>query len=250
MCLIKRIFAILPLLLITTSGYAQKEPTRTAYIESSKILSRMTEAQDADMRLDQLVAVWNQEAENIQGELNRKKAEFERKKLIMTDAERSAAEVDLQNVQRRLTDFRQSKYGPNGELYSQQASMMKPAYDKLMKAIDEIAKEGNYDYVMDKSSKDVAILFSNSRHDITVKVAKKLGIETDVIMQPLINTPTGSSSNQPNTQSINQQNFDGQPPASNPSNPADGRNGQRPDRAPARERVPPSGNVPSPTPVK
>lgn len=243
---IRRFIAFLPILLLWAFSAQAQQPTRIAYIESSKILGRLTEAQDANARLDQLVAVWNQEAENIQGELGRKKTEYERRKLIMTDGERSAAEVDIQNVQKRLSDFRQSKYGPNGELYSQQASMMKPAYDKLMKAIDESAREGNYDYVLDKSSKDVVMLYSNSKYDLTIAVAKRLGIETDVIMQPLINNaPAGSSS----TSMQNTPRQDGQVPVP-PSNPQQPRNVPRGERLPAREQVQTPGNVPPPTPVK
>jgi outer membrane protein len=229
------------LLLLHSTAPVSAQPTRTAYIDASKIIARLPEAQDADARLDQLVATWNQEADNIQGDLNRKKAEFERRKLIMTDAERSATEVDIQNVQRRLNEFRQSKYGPNGELASQQASMMKPAYDKLMKAIDEVARDGNYDYVLDKSSKDVAILFSNSKHDLTGAVAKKLGIETDAIMQPLLNSPgTGTSGARPAADPRDNQS----PPGSNPRQPGSRTNEREPVRQPN-----PSGNVPTSPPV-
>ena len=245
--MIKLISVFSLLLLLAVPAAAQ--PTRTAYIDASKILTRLPEAQDADARLDQLVATWNQEAEEIQAELSRKRTEFERRKLIMTDAERSATEVDIQNVQKRLGDFRQSKYGPNGDLYAQQAQMMKPAYDKLMKAIDEVARDGNYDYVLDKSSKDVAILFSNSKHDLTTAVAKKLGIETDVIMQPLINNTSGSTpAANPNTmqQDPSRPNDLRQPPGpSNPRQPGT----RSSDREPVRQRVPDANNPP-PGPVK
>lgn len=240
-----RLLKVLPILLLLASTSEAQQATRTAYIDGAKIITKLPEAQDAEARLDQLVATWNQEADNIQGELNRKKAEFERRKLIMTDAERSATEVDIQNVQKRLNEFRQSKYGPQGDLYTQQASMMKPAYDKLMKAIEEVARDGNYDYVLDKSSKDVAILYSNSKHDITVPVAKKLGIETDVIMQPLLNSAPSSQSTVPSGARPAPNTRDPQSPAgSNPRQP----NVRTSDREPVRQATP-DGNVPVQTPV-
>lgn len=189
--------SVLPILVLamsalwTTPGFTQA--TRIAYIDANKILKKMPEAQDANARLDQLVATWNQEAQEIQSELERKRGEFERRKLIMTDAERSAMEVDLQNLTKRLSDFRQAKYGTGGELFSQQQILMKSAYDKLLKTIEEVAGDGNYDYVLDKSSRDVAILYSNSKHDLTIPVAKKLGIETDAVLQPLLNTPANQT---------------------------------------------------------
>jgi outer membrane protein len=241
----KRLLKVLPIVLLLASTSQAQQATRTAYIDAAKIITKLPEAQDAESRLDQLVASWNQEADNIQSELNRKKAEFERRKLIMTDAERSATEVDVQNVQKRLNEFRQAKYGPQGELYSQQASMMKPAYDKLMKAIEEVARDGNYDYVLDKSSKDVAVLYSNSKHDITVPVAKKLGIETDVIMQPLLNSPSPSSSGTPSSGARPSNPREPQSPAgSNPRTPGVRTN----DREPIRQATP-DGNVPVQSPV-
>ena len=169
-------------------SYVQAQ-TKVAYLDASKILKRMPEATDAQSRLDQLVAGWNHDAEDMQNELNRKQSDFDRRKLIMTDAERTAAEVDLQNIRKRLDEFRHSKYDtPNGELYTQETALMKPAYDRLAKAIDEAAHEGSYDYVLDRSSRDVMMLYSNSKYDLTIVVARKLGIETDILSTPLINT--------------------------------------------------------------
>lgn len=68
---------------------------------------------------------------------------------------------------------------------------MKPAYDKLSNAIHECAADGNYDYVIDRSSKDVVLLFVNSKFDLTLPVARKLGIESELISTPLVNNKPG-----------------------------------------------------------
>lgn len=166
-----------------TSAFAQ---AKIAYLDASKILKKMPEALDAQTRLDALISTWNREADDIANELSRKRTDFDHRKLIMTDAERTATELDLQNLAKRLNDYRDSKYGANGDLYTQQGTLMKPAYDKLMKAIDEAAHDLNYDYVLDRSSRDIAILYSNSKFDLTLIVAKKLGIESDLLTAPLL----------------------------------------------------------------
>jgi outer membrane protein len=182
------LFFLLLAFTITTAHAQQK----IAYIDAAKLLKKMPETASVEAQLDQFVTSWNQDAEQMQNDLTRKRADLERRKLIMTDAERTGLETDIQNLQRKLNDFRQEKYGPSGELFSQQSNLMKPTYDKLMKAIEEAAKDGNYDYVFDRSSKDVSMLYTNSKYDLTVTVAKKLGIETDLLQQPLINTPPKS----------------------------------------------------------
>jgi len=178
--------------------------TKVGYIDASKLLKHMSEAVDAESRLGQLVSSWTHEADDMQNELTRKTTEFDRRKLIMTDAERSAFELDIQNLKKKLDDYRQAKYGQNGELYTQQAQLMKPAYEKLQKAIEELARDGSYDYVLDRSSRDVLMLFANAKYDLTLAAARKLNIETDGLTQPLINNaPNPNSPNQQNKPSTN-----------------------------------------------
>jgi outer membrane protein len=172
-------------LLIAAPAVAQQ--TRVAYINSGKLLKRMQEAADARTRLDQLIQTWTKEANDLQGELERKQADFDRRKLIMTDAERNAAELDLQNLRKRLDEYRHQKFDENGgEYFSQQSQLMKPAYDKLAAAIKEVALDGNFDYVFDISSRDVTLLYSNTKYDLTIPVARKLGIESEVLTAPLL----------------------------------------------------------------
>src|ERR1043165_548311 len=123
---------------------------KMAFIDAAKLLKQMPESQDADSRLAQLIAGWNKEVSDMESELARKRADYEKKKLIMSDAERTAFELDITDLKKRIDQYRQQKYGPNGELATQQQTLMKPAYDKLLKALEEVALEGKYDYIFDK----------------------------------------------------------------------------------------------------
>jgi len=135
-----------------TSDYAVAQQTRIAYIDASKILKKMPEVKDAQSRLEQLSSSWTKEASEMQGDIDRKQAEFDRRKLIMTDGERATSELDLANLRKKHDDFIHQKFDENGgELYTQEAVFMKPAYDKLTNAIKEAAQDGNYDYVFDRS---------------------------------------------------------------------------------------------------
>lgn len=170
---------------VATTAQAQ---TKMAYIDAGRILKRMPEASDAQARLEQFVQNWTKEVEDIRSELSRKQTEFDRRKLLMTDAERSALQLDIQNLKKRIADFQQQKFGDNGELFTQQTSLMRAAYDKLAKAIDEVARDNGFDYVFDKSAAGLGLLYSNTKYDITLKVAKKMNIETDFVTQPLQNS--------------------------------------------------------------
>jgi outer membrane protein len=189
------IFFFISLIFATGGTFGQ---TRIAYIDAQKILKRMPEAVDAETRLDQFVAQWNKEITDMETELKRKREDYDRKKLIMTDAERNAVELDFTDLIKRIDQSRQEKYGTNGELYKQQADLMKQAYDKLNRAIEEVALDGRYDYVFDRGANDHAILYTNAKYDLTAAVAKKLGLETnDIFNVPLVNSP--NKTGKPNT---------------------------------------------------
>jgi len=193
--------SIFVLSLVAVIGFSvsvSAQQTRVAYIDAAKLLTRMPEAKDAKSRLDQLTQSWTKESSDMQSEIDRKQADFDRRKLIMTDAERSATELDLSNLRKRQQDFMHQKFDQDGgELFAQEAQLMKPAYDKLTEAIKEIAADGNYDYVIDRSAKDVVLLYTNSKFDITLPVARKLGIESEILSTPLASSKPGTAQ-QPN----------------------------------------------------
>jgi outer membrane protein len=182
--------------LAANGSYAQ---TRIAFIDAAKIIKRMPEAVDAESRLDQLISGWNREVSDMEVELKRKREDYDRKRLIMTDAERNSVELDISDLKKRIDQFRQDKYGASGELYKQQADLMRPAYNKLLDAIRDVAAEGKYDYVFDRGANDHSILYTNEKFDLSVPVAKKLGLESsDMFNIPLINNPLNS--NKPNSE--------------------------------------------------
>ncbi len=224
--------SVIFLSLIAFASITHAQPaTRVGYIDAEKLLKRMPEVKDANARLDQLTSSWTKEATDLQADIDRKQAEYDRRKLIMTDAERNTADLELTNLHKKHDDFLHSKFDQNGgDLFAQEAVLMRPAYDKLSAAIKEVAADGNYDYVFDRSSKDVILLYTNSKFDLTLPVARKLGIESELLSTPLVNNgpktgtppkgqPTLPGQNQPGTQNSG---FGNQNPGIGTQNPGNG----------------------------
>ena len=70
-----------------------------------------------------------------------------------------------------MVDYRQKKFGTNGELFQKQNEMMKPIQEKILKAIKDVSTQLEYDYVLDRSSSTL-LMYSNEKHDITQKCWK------------------------------------------------------------------------------
>ena len=69
----------------------------------------------------------------------------------------------------------QDKYfGVDGELYKKREELVKPIQDEILKAIKEIAVEGNYTAIFDSASGG-NILYANPKNDLSDQVLEKLG---------------------------------------------------------------------------
>ena len=143
------------------------------YVDSNTILKQLPDAQDAQKRLDALVQEWKEEIQKMERELNTKRTDFEKTKLIMSDTKRIQIESEISKLENDIANFRQGKFGYQGELYTQQAEIMKPVQNKVFLAIEAVAEEEELDYVFDRSG-DILFLYAKEEHDITSLVLKYL----------------------------------------------------------------------------
>jgi len=143
--------------------------TKVGYIDSKKILESMQEATDAKQRLDNIVTQWQSDLRTLQDSLKLMKDDYEKKKLILTDQLKQQMEKQITDVEAAITNFNVQKFGENGEYFQKQTEFMKPVQDRIFKAIETVAQDGNFDYVFDRSS-DILLLYVNENYDLTAKV--------------------------------------------------------------------------------
>ena len=146
---------------------------KIGYFNSDAIMKQLPDAQDAQKQLDQLTANWQQELNKMQDEWKQKFDDYDKRKLIMTDQRRADAEKELRDMDQKIVDYRNQKFGQNGELFNKQNELMKPVQDRVFKAVQDVAREEGYDYVFDKSS-DILLMYANEKYDLTQKIFAKL----------------------------------------------------------------------------
>lgn len=163
------------ILLIATAAAAAgvHAQAKIGWINSSAIMEKLPEAQDAQRQIDNVVAGWQTELAKMQNDWQKKYEEYDKKKLILTDQLRAQTEKDLQDLDKKIADYRTKKFGQNGELFNKQNELMKPVQNKIFKVIQDVAKDEGYDYVFDKSG-DILLMYSNDKYDLTAKVFEKL----------------------------------------------------------------------------
>jgi outer membrane protein len=147
--------------------------TKIGWINSSAIMEKLPEAQDAQRQIDNLVNTWQSELAKMQNDWQKKYEEYDKKKLILTDQLRAESENELHDLDKKIADYRNKKFGQNGELFNKQNELMKPVQNKIYKVVQDIAKEDDYDYIFDKSA-DIILMYSKDKYDLTAKVLERM----------------------------------------------------------------------------
>lgn len=160
-------------------GGAPALAQKTAYVASEEILNRMPEVKDARQRLAETQGTWQREIQAQETEIARMRADIESNRLLYSAQERRDAEGRLRDAEQKLAQFRAAKYDAGGEYEKLHGDLMTPLYDKVFAAITEEAKAQKYDFVFDKSSRGMPMLYANVDYDLTAAVLKRLGVNVD-----------------------------------------------------------------------
>ena len=148
---------------------------KIAYVTTDAIMKQLPDAQDAQKQLDQFVVDWQGELNKLQQDWQKKLDDYDKRKLIMTEQRRADAEKELRDLEQKVAEFRNKKFGQNGDLFLKQNELMKPVQDRVFKAIQDVALEEGYDYVFDKSG-EILLMYANTKFDLTPKVLAKLTV--------------------------------------------------------------------------
>ena len=154
------------------AGNVAQAQSKIGHIAFNQLIDQMPETKVVQKQIqdyqktfvDQLTALNNELQANAQG--------YDAKKATMTDAARTAKEAELQDQNKRLQDF-QAKAQQQVSDKTQQLS--KPLLDKARAAIQTVAKEKAYTYVLDTSQTE--LLVSPEADNMMAAVKAKLGLK-------------------------------------------------------------------------
>jgi outer membrane protein len=162
---------ILAGLLAFFSSFAQAQTQKIAFIESESIVPEMPAYKKAQSELQ----AYTKQLEKV---LQQKKAALEKdymsvmdsiEKGLMTPIQQKKAEERLQLGQQQL---QQEAMQADKKVAEKEGKLIEPLYEKFEAAIQAVAKEEGYTYMVDKKF----MLYSVGGIDATSKVKAKLGI--------------------------------------------------------------------------
>lgn len=145
-----------------------------AHIEIDKILESMPEFETATAAIEEQVKKWETELDSRYQGIERMYQEYVNNEATMTGEERKMKQEEIFQEENMAREYREQKFGTEGEIQQLQEEKFGPLYEKIFTAAEEVATEEGFDYIFDKSS-DNSWIYTNPTKNITEKVKEKLG---------------------------------------------------------------------------
>ena len=168
----KSFFIALALLLAFTTINAQ----RYAVIDSKFILEKIREYKDAQVQLDNFSILWQQEIDQKQAALDKMFKDYDAEQVMLPDALKKKREDELYNKEKELRDLQRKRFGFEGDLFKKRQELIKPIQDKVYNAVQKMAVEKQYDFILDKSE-GITVIFADPKLDKSEEVLRIMGVK-------------------------------------------------------------------------
>lgn len=149
---------------------------RYAVIDTKYILDRMPEYKEAQQKLDLASEQWQKEIEAKQAQLDAMYRSFEAEQVMLSETLRKKREDELFNREKELRDLQKRRFGFEGDLFKRRQELVKPIQDKVYNAIQKLATERQYDFILDKSE-GITVIFADPKLDKSDDILKALGVK-------------------------------------------------------------------------
>jgi|TARA_Y100000389_G_C17419168_1_gene495607 Skp family chaperone for outer membrane proteins len=168
MAIMKKITIFFMLLIgMTASASAQ---LKIGYILSERIRGEYEEFKEAESQLQLEYRKVQFEFDQRVKKLDSLKQDYEVKRLMSLDKGESIRQ-EIEQTEKQIQTYQAEKVGPQGELMRKQAQMEYDILGKVKKAVDKVAIDGGYDYIIDAS---VGLLYYKPKYDLTDDVLHEL----------------------------------------------------------------------------
>jgi outer membrane protein len=169
---LKKVIAVLSLIIMITGFASAQTGAKFGYIDSNEILAMMPETDSLQNELKAYADYLDEQMSTMAMEYQTKVTDYQENYNTMSDLIRQTKEKEITDLQARIQAFQQSA---DQDLGAKQAELFNPLIDKVKVAITEVARENGYNYIFDVGTG--ALVFYETGDNIIPLVKAKLGIQ-------------------------------------------------------------------------
>lgn len=171
----KKLFT-LAIILISAMSFATAQ--KTGYVDTEKIMEKIPEYKEAQEDIERISERWQKELEAKYQEIEEMYSEYQAREVLLSEDVKREKQEEIFQAEREAKEYREKKFGYNGELFDLQENKVKPIQDKVFRAVETIAKRKRIDFVFDKSG-ETTWLYTNAVYDLSNDVMEELGVSDE-----------------------------------------------------------------------
>ncbi|MGI4021411.1 MAG: OmpH family outer membrane protein [Janthinobacterium lividum] len=154
------------------AGNIAEAQSKIGHINSNQVVELMPETKVVQKQIQDYSKTFSDQLTTMQTELTTNAQSYDAKRASMTEAARTAKESELQDMNKRLQDYNTTA---RQKVDEKTKSLSDPLFAKLRAAIQAVAKEKGYNYVLDTSQTE--LLVSPDADNLLAAVKAKLGLK-------------------------------------------------------------------------
>lgn len=168
----KKLVCILALLFC---AFGVAEAQRYAVIDSRYILEQMPAYEQAQQKLDTIASQWQQEIDAKFQKVEQLYKEYSAEKVMLSADLKKKRQDEIMHLEKEAQDLQKQRFGYQGDLFDKRKELIKPIQDKVYNAVQKLAAQKLYDFILDKSS-GVTVFYVDPKLDKSEDVLKILGL--------------------------------------------------------------------------
>lgn len=158
---------------------AQGQGLRVGFTDHEIIIVNMPEYRQVQNQLQELFRGGQQELQGLYQDYQERLDRYQRQQALLNEQRRAEREQELMELQQQIQEQGQQR---EQQIAEREAELMAPLFQRVQGAIDNVASRRNLDIVLRANvGNQPMILYVNPNTitDITLDVARELGIEVD-----------------------------------------------------------------------
>ena len=168
------LFSLLMLLVAGITAESTKaQGLKIGFINEQRLRTEFKAFAKAEEEFNLEQKAWEDEATTKQTELQDLLTEYDKQKLILSEDKKREKEATIRTKQEDLDAYTRRIFGPGGTAERKERELLAPILEKVNKAIEAIAIEGNFDVIYTTA----ALVYIKPVYDATDKVLEFLAQE-------------------------------------------------------------------------
>lgn len=149
---------------------------RYCVIDTKYILDNVPEYKEAQGKLDAVAEQWQKEIDAKFLEVDKMYKSYQAELVMLTEELKHKREEEIVSKEKEAKDLQKKRFGYEGDLFKKREELVKPIQDRIYNAVQKLAAQRMYDFVLDKAG-GITVIFADPKLDKSDDILKSIGVK-------------------------------------------------------------------------